>query len=135
MRGDSESKSRYLSLALVSRRTIDHLRQVTMGSAVDPDLDAVLHKLLASTDPVGNPSFVTHLEATGAWTYFEELSTVDELKQETGTTDLGEIVSSVLTPRNEEVRVQSAKRLINFLTAVEGRALQRYADATEMQFI
>jgi hypothetical protein len=94
-----------------------------------------LHKLLAGTDPEGTPSFVNHLEAPGAWTYFEELSTVDELKRETGTNDLSQIVSSVLTPKDQESQSLDAKRLISFLTAVEGRALQRYADSTEMQFI
>jgi hypothetical protein len=134
MRVDSESRSRYLSLALTSRRTIDHLRNVATGNPVDADLDSILNKLLASTGREGNANFVSHLQATGAWTFFEELSTVDELKDELGFNDLGEVVVSVLRDASAEVRGQQAKRLISFLTAVEGRALQRYTDSMEMRF-
>jgi hypothetical protein len=135
MRGDSEGRSRYLSLALLSRRTIEGLRGVTTGLPVKPDLNASLKKLLAGVTSAGDSAFVKRLEASGAWTRFEELSTLDEVKAETGTDGLSEIVSSVLNDRNEELRIQNAKLLIRFLTAVEGRALQRYTDSMEMQFV
>lgn len=134
MRGDSENRSRYLSLALLSRRTIEGLRRMTTGLPVEPDLDDSLKKLLAGVSSTGDAAFVKRLEASGSWTRFEELSTLDEVKAETGTDGLSEIVSSILSDRNEELRIQNAKRLIRFLTAVEGRALQRYTDSMEMQF-
>ena len=134
MRGDSENRSRYLSLALLSRRTIEGLRRVTTGSPVEPDLDKSLRKLLAGVSSTDDAALVKRLEASGAWTRFEELSTLDEVKAETGTDHLEQIVSSVLNERNVELRAQNAKRLIRFMTAVEGRALQRYTDSMEMQF-
>ncbi len=134
MRGDSESRSRYLSLALLSRRTIEGLRDVTTGNPVEHDLEESLKKLLAGVSTTGDAVSVKRLEASGAWTRFEEVSTLDEVKAETGTDGLGEIVSSILTDQNEVLRVQSARLLIRFLTAVEGRALQRYTDSMEMQF-
>ncbi|MGA3264318.1 MAG: hypothetical protein ABSC47_09765 [Terracidiphilus sp.] len=134
MRGDSENRSRYLSLALLSRRTIEGLRGVTAGNPVDRDLDKSLRKLLAGVSSTGDTAFVKRLEASGAWTRFEELSTLDEVKAETGTDSLDEIVSSILSNQNEELKIQNAKLLIRFLTAVEGRALQRYTDSMEMQF-
>ena len=134
MRGDSESRSRYLSLALLSRRTIEGLRAISPGSPVEPGLDESLKKLLAGVADEGGTAFVSQLDASGAWTRFEELSTLDEVRAETGTKRLGEIVSSILNDRNEELRIQNAKLLIRFLTAVEGRALQRYTDSMEMQF-
>jgi hypothetical protein len=134
MRGDSENRSRYLSLALLSRRTIEGLRPVTTGSPVEPDLDKSLRKLLAGVSPTDNTAFVKRLVASGAWTRFEELSTLDEVKAETGTDHLEQIVSSVLSERNVELRARNAKLLIRFLTAVEGRALQHYTDSMEMQF-
>jgi hypothetical protein len=134
MRGDSENRSRYLSLALLSRRTIEDLRPVTTGSPVEPDLDKSLRKLLAGVSSAGEAAFVKRLEASGAWTRFEELSTLDEVRDETGTDHLDEIVSSILNDRNAEMRAWNAKLLIRFLTAVEGRALQHYTDSMEMQF-
>jgi hypothetical protein len=134
MRGDSESRSRYLSLALLSRRTIEGLRGVADGVPVGPELEESLRKLLAGVSSVSDAAFVTRLEASGAWTRFEELSTLDEVKAETGTDDLSGVVSSILSDPGERSRSQSAKLLIRFLTAVEGRALQRYTDSMEMQF-
>jgi hypothetical protein len=107
---------------------------MTTGLPVEPDLDDSLKKLLAGVSSTGDAAFVKRLEASGSWTRFEELSTLDEVKAETGTDGLSEIVSSILSDRNEELRIQNAKRLIRFLTAVEGRALQRYTDSMEMQF-
>jgi hypothetical protein len=134
MRGDSENRSRYLSLALLSRRTVEGLRDVTTGSPMESDLDDSLKKLLAGVSLTDDAALVKRLEASGAWTRFEELSTLDEVKAETGTDHLEEIVSSILNDRNAELRIQNAKRLIRFLTAVEGRALQHYTDSMEMQF-
>ena len=134
MRGDSENRSRYLSLALLSRRTVEELRDVASGSPVKPDLDDSLQKLLAGVSLTDETALIKRLEASGAWTRFEELSTLDEVKAETGTDHLEEIVSSVLNDRNAEMQIQNVKRLMRFLTAVEGRALQRYTDSMEMQF-
>ena len=75
-------------------------------------------------------SYRTFREAT--WTHFEDLSTVDEVEKETGTQDLAEVVSAVLGQPNDLSR-ENAKRLISFLTAVEGRALQRYTESTELR--
>lgn len=134
MLGDSESRSRYLTLALLARRAINSLRAVAAGDPIDQALGDSLHKLLAGTERGGEAAqFVTHLQTSGAWTYFEELSTVDELKNETGTVDLGAVVTSVLGDANEESRRRNAKRLIGFLTAVESRALQHYTDSMEPQ--
>ncbi len=134
MRGDSENRSRYLSLALLSRRTVEGLRGVANGNPMDRDLDDSLKKLLAGVSSTDDATLVKRLEASGAWTRFEELSTLDEVKAETGTDGLDEVVSSVLNDRNTELQIQNAKLLIRFLTAVEGRALQHYTDSMETQF-
>jgi hypothetical protein len=123
-----------LSLALLSRRTIEGLRNVADGVPVGPELEESLRKLLAGVSSVSDAAFVTRLEASGAWTRFEELSTLDEVKAETGRDDLSRVVSSILSDQGEQSRTQSAILLIRFLTAVEGRALQRYTDSMEMQF-
>jgi hypothetical protein len=134
MRSDSENRSRYLSLALLSRRTVESLRSVATGGPVDGNLDSSLRKLLAGVSSIGEAASVKRLEASGAWTRFEELSTLDEVKAETRMDHLDEVVSSVLNGGNPELQAQNAKLLMQFLTAVEGRALQRYTDSMEMQF-
>ena len=134
MRGDSENRSQYLSLALLSRRTVEDLRDVATGSPVKPDLDDSLKKLLAGFSLTDETALVKRLEASGAWTRFEELSTLDEVKAETRTDQLEEIVSSIRNDLDAESRIKNAKLLMRFLTAVEGRALQRYTDSMEMQF-
>ena len=130
MRGDSESRSRFLSLALRSRKAIDSLREVVQGHPLNDDLEDTLKRLLAGTGSEGDAAFLNYLQASSAWTSFEELSTVDELSNELGA-NVGEIVSAVLTPDTEESRTRYPKKLIGFLTAVEGRALQRYTDSVE----
>ena len=132
MRGDSESRSRYLSLALTSRGAINGLRAVASGQPVDPKLGDFLKRLLAGVDRESGDAFVSHLQESGAWTHFEELSTVDEVEKETGTHDLAELVSAILGQANDLSR-ENARRLISFLTAVEGRALQRYSESTELR--
>ncbi|MGO9337625.1 MAG: hypothetical protein ACLPLR_13085 [Terriglobales bacterium] len=132
MRGDSESRSRYLSLALTSRGAINGLREVASGHPVNTKLADFLKRLLAGVDQKCGDAFVSHLQGSGTWTHFEELSTVDEVEKETGTQDLAEVVSAVLGQPNDLSR-ENAKRLISFLTAVEGRALQRYTESTELR--
>jgi hypothetical protein len=132
MRGDSESRSRYLSLALTSRGAINGLREVASGRPLDPKLGDFLKRLLAGMDQECGDAFVSHLQESGAWTHFEELSTVDEVEKETGIQDLAELVSAILGQVNDLSR-ENAKRLISFLTAVEGRALQRYTESTELR--
>jgi hypothetical protein len=132
MRGDSESRSRYLSLALTSRKAINSLRAVVAGNPVDQELGRSLQDFLAGVE--GETNAIDHLQASKAWTHFEELSTVDELKNETGAHDLGNVVSAVLRGVSDEVRRQNARRLIGFLTAVEGRALQHYTESLDAHF-
>jgi hypothetical protein len=132
MRGDSESRSRYLSLALTSRRAINSLRGFASGQSLDRELGAYLKSLLAGVDQKSGSDFVSHLQESGAWTHFEELSTVEEIERETGTSDLVVVVSSILSEADEASR-ENVKRLISFLTAVEGRALQRYTESTELR--
>lgn len=133
MRGSAESKVKYLALALTSRKSINSLRAVADGSPVPKDLEETLVGLLAGAEPAEHDRFVSHLQASAPWTNFEELSTIDELKSETGTTDLSLVLTTVLREHGDTAR-QSAKRLIDFLTAVEARALQRYTESTEPQF-
>ena len=133
MRGDSESRSRYLSLALTSRRAIDSLRAVASGQAVGPELDVYLKSLLAGVDQQSGTDFVSHLQESHAWTHFEELSTVEEVEKETGTLDLANLVSSIILNETDDMSRENVKRLISFLTAVEGRALERYTESTELR--
>jgi len=132
VRGDSESRSRYLSLALTSRKAINSLRAVVSGNPVDQELGQSLQDFLAGIE--GKTNFVDHLQASSAWTHFEELSTVDELKNETGADDLSSVVSAVLKGVSDEAHRQNARRLIDFLTAVEGRALQHYTESLDAHF-
>jgi len=53
MRGDSESRSRFLSLALRSRKAIDSLREVVQGHPLNDDLEDTLKRLLAGTGSEG----------------------------------------------------------------------------------
>lgn len=132
MRGDSESRSRYLSLALTSRKAINSLREVASGQSVGQELCVYLKSLVAGVDQQGGADFVSHLQGNNAWTHFEELSTVEEIEKETETQDLVNLVSSIITETDNMSR-EKVKRLISFLTAVEGRALQRYTESTELR--
>ena len=101
MYSDSESRSRYLSLAFRSRRTIDGLRSVVADAEVEQRLSASLDKLLAANDQESD-NFVHHLGRNEDWTQFEDLSLVDEVKGDTGTDDLQIIVESVLRGKDLE---------------------------------
>ena len=129
MYSDSESRSRYLSLAFRSRRAIDGLRSVVAGAEVEQRLSASLDKLLAANDQESD-NFVRNED----WTQFEDLSLVDEVKGDTGTDDLQVIVESVLRGKDLEARRKNIRRLIFFLSALESRALQYYTDARQPRF-
>ena len=133
MYSDSESRSRYLSLAFRSRRAIDGLRSVVAGAEVEQRLSASLDKLLAANDQESD-NFVHHLGRNEDWTQFEDLSLVDEVKGDTGTDDLQVIVESVLRGKDLEARRKNIRRLIFFLSALESRALQYYTDARQPRF-
>ena len=131
MRGDSESRSRYLSIALTSRSAINGLRRVVAGQPLNAELNVYLKQLIAGTDQ-DRSNFASHLQASGAWTHFEELSTIEEIEKETQTHDLVNLVQSVIRGSADGSQ-GNAMRLIGFLTAVEGRALQRYSELTELR--
>jgi hypothetical protein len=133
MRGGSNGQTQYLSLALMSRKAINGLRKVSVGDPPDLELEESLKKLLAGMDWHQEANFVNHLEASGAWTSFEELTTIAELRNEVGAefeTDLVSFLQEV-----GETRSTAANRLMGFLAAVEGRALQHYADASQPQML
>ncbi len=134
MYSDSESRSRYLSLAFMSRRAINGLRSIAPGVEVEQDLSASLDRLLAANEQESDANFVNYLRENGDWTRFEDLSAVDEIKNETGTSDLQMIVESVLRGKDVETRRNNIRRLIFFLSALESRALQYYTDARQPRF-
>jgi hypothetical protein len=115
----------------MSRKVINDLRLVKFGSPTQPDLESSLRNLLAGMEWQHESQFVSHLEANASWSSFEELSTIAELRDEVGSEFEDDLVSFLATTGEE--RADAAGRLIGFLSAVEGRALQHYEDASQPQ--
>jgi hypothetical protein len=107
---------------------------VAAGAPIPEGLNDTLNRLLAGTEEISGAKFDSLLQGSGTLTHFEELSTIDELKTETGNVDLGQVLVAVLSGRDEET-MNNARRLISFLTAVEARALHRYTNGSQTNML
>lgn len=131
MQGNSDAGSRYLSLALLTRGAMNNLKCVSQGDPVGESLNATLVHLLAGlhSQPTGN--FLAQLQAGNAASSFEELATLSTLYAEFESTNVAQNFSDVMENDDAAIRGASAKRLINFLGAVESKALHYYSRAIQ----
>lgn len=128
MQSDSESRSRYLALALDARKVIDALLSyVETGNSSPQDL-AALDDAVGSLESIKDGTQLsrqTHSHL--AFDHYEQVTTLDQVR--TGH-DREQIIDDLLViktaPAGQEPTRAAATRAIQFFFAVESRALQYY---------
>jgi hypothetical protein len=133
MRGSADAGSRYLSLALLTRATMNKLSAVVGGQPVGEELSSALDRLLSGFKLQQGPNYLAQLQAGAPASSFEELSTLAALYAKFKAENVANTFSDVLSNGDEVTRRESAKKLISFLGAVESKALNYYSQALQHQ--
>jgi hypothetical protein len=124
----TDSRSRYLSLALASRTLINSLLQyVEQGRADDqlqPALNDVAESLRASSD---TKSLFGPVPTESPFRNYEQVLILDEAKKALNLGNIEEKLSQALTNSPErDVRRRDVTETVEFFYALENRALHHY---------
>lgn len=123
----SESKSRYLALALASRTVIDSLLHFQDEGVADQQLQRaigdVLESLQASHD-VNNLFGAPPKQSPFA--HYEQLITLGEVAETLKGKNIVDKLSQIFTAKDEE-RKKSISEAVEFFYTLETRALHHYA--------
>jgi hypothetical protein len=132
MQGAMTDNSSSLSLALGARMAINALYALQKGGkankALRKEVDDVTKSLKALSTP-GAPLFA-HLSASSSFESFDQIQTLQEVKQEVKSTFPGENVEEKLElavgASDPELRKQGIEFAILFFSALERRARQKF---------
>lgn len=135
MLAESEVRSHYLSLALDVRKLIDSLVFFVEKDQRDEALDSGLRGFLESLKSVSAPlGIFSLLETHPVFGYYEQMLTLEEVKASLRDTDIAADVAAVLDPKGDpDAQKKNAYEAIRFLSALEGRALNHYAQGIGAQ--
>jgi hypothetical protein len=125
-----------LSLALAARLAVKALSNLQDQSAPDNDLEATLQDVLASLDAIrtGGPLFA-HLTPASNFEHFGQIQTLAEVNSAFRDQQLTERLRSIMTAAPDEAeRERNIDFAIDFFTALEGRALQKYNQAANLGY-
>jgi len=136
MRGaTTESTSRYLSMALASRRLMKHLDSFALTGTVDEPIKIALQDLLAIMDPgwqTGN-SFAP-VPGESPFGRYEQAQVVNEVAEPFGARNVRGKLARIADGTIELGDRQAAVRDINeFLYELENRALHKYSEASSQR--
>lgn len=135
MLAESEVRSHYLSLALDVRKLIDSLVLFVEREQRDESLDSGLRGFLESLKNVSAPvAIFSPLEGHPVFGHYEQILTLEEVKSALRDTNIAADVEAVLDPKGDlNTQKRNAYEAIRFLSALEGRALNHYAQGIGAQ--
>jgi hypothetical protein len=125
------ARTRYLALALASRKLIDSLLtfvESNQQQPQDPQLGVALRQFVDSleTTKAGNNLF-GELPSQPPFSHYEQVLTLQEALESFGDGDIENELSGVLDERSDiTTRKQRANKAIEFFYALENRALNHY---------
>jgi len=125
-----------LSLALGSRLAIKTLIASRNNAYLVPEVQSTVHDVVTSLDAIATqgPLF-EHLTAPSNFERYEQFELLAEVRSAFGDCDLKTRLSSILANEDDVVKRQENIDLaIEFFTALESRALQRYNNAVNPSF-
>lgn len=131
--GDSTGS---LSLALGSRLAIKTLVASRDKAHVDSEVQSTVHDVVASLDAINKqgPLF-EHLTAPSNFERYEQFELLAEAKSAFHDCDLEARLNAILTTDTDAVeRQKNIDLAIDFFTALESRAIQRYNNAVNPSF-
>jgi hypothetical protein len=129
MHESSETRSRYLALALASRKVLHFLDRYAKSGETDPQLESTVRELIDSLQhanqvnnlfgPVPNDS---------PFTNYEQQMTVEEVVTDMQDQNIPETLSNLISARGDEAsRKRDAARAVKFFYTLENRALHHYS--------
>jgi hypothetical protein len=121
---DSEIRSRYLALALDARRIMDVLVPFAEHGRRDQALDASVKDVMAALNSLGTAADVNAVH--GPFESYEQVLTVEEIRTEEERQAVIEDLKRILDLDESGDKREPAMRVLQFLFALESRALQHY---------
>lgn len=126
MTADSEIRSRYLALALDARRIMDVLVPFAESGQVGEALDTSVKDVIGALHSLGETADVNAVRSTLAFDEYEQVLTVEEVKTREDRKAVIHDLETILAPNEAEEKRKAAIRVLQFLFALESRALQHY---------
>jgi hypothetical protein len=123
----SESKSRYLALALASRTVINSLQHFQSGGIADQNLERSIEDVLESlraTRDANNLFGAPPKESP--FTHYEQLLTLEEVAEALKGKNIVDKLAHVITATAED-RQKNIAEAVEFFYSLETRALHHYS--------
>lgn len=130
MTADSEIRSRYLALALDARRIMDVLVPFAENGQVDQALDASVRDVIGALHSLGETADINPVRSSLAFDEYEQVLTVEEVKPREDRKAVIQDLQTILEPDGAEEKREAAIRVLQFLFALESRALRHYNRST-----
>jgi hypothetical protein len=123
---DSETRSRYLALALDARKILDSLvRFVELGERTIA-LDTFVKKAIQSLDSVTQRGIASAVHSDLAFAQYEQVLTLDEIGNEEERKAVIDDLKRIIESEHSDEQKDAAVRVLEFFFALESRALQYY---------
>ncbi len=132
MHESSDARSRYLALALASRKALHSLDAYIEQGKRDAQLENTLEEVIASLKATKATRDAVNLfgpvPKVSPFTNYEQLLTLEEVVSDLKSQNVIENLVSLLTPdANEESRRRNASEAVKFFYTLENRALHHYS--------
>ena len=127
IRPKTQARSRYLSLALQVRKALDSLVVFIEDGKEDPKFRYILSDVADSLrTTTGERSVFAHFHNQKSFGHYEQIHTMDEVRRKRGTDILNRISGVLDKSASPQKRRQDALQAIDFLYALESRALHQF---------
>jgi hypothetical protein len=121
------TRTRYLALALASRKVIDSLLLFVESNQQDPQLAPALTQFADALKLTGEKKNLFSASGQAAFAHYEQVLTLQEAMESLQGRNVAGELSGILDETSHiEMRKQNANKVIDFFYAVENRALNNY---------
>ena len=125
----------YLSLALDARQAIEALCSFLETGNQSPKLKGSIQDVTSYLEAVnGGGDLYAGLTGPSSFEHFEQIQTLDEVKESFRDKDLVSRLEGVLNAKSDHLKRENAKFAIKFFSKLEGRALHHYNQPADDQF-
>ncbi len=129
MHESSETRSRYLALALASRKALHFLDLYIKSGKTDPQLESTVKELIESLrDSRQENNLFGPVPNESPFTNYEQVMTVEEVEADMQDQNISETLSNLISARGDEASLKhDAANDVKFFYTLENRALHHYS--------
>ena len=129
MHESSDARSRYLALALASRKALRSLDSYVEDGKPDPQLENTVSEVIESLKATRDVSnLFGPVPKLSPFTNYEQVLTLEEVVSDLKGQDVIGNLSNLLPPDpNEDARRRNAAEAVKFFYTLENRALHHYS--------